>query len=298
MQLERSVVDAVAAGFAIGEPGDVVLAARGWVSLNLVWRFSTGLGMWAVKEVARESRSELEAAAEIEAAAALVGVPAPRMIRTTAGAVTLEVAGRVFRCHEFVDGRAPVPGASRHDAASAGGALGLLHSAALPWDPVLRSQTVFGESHWLGLIDRGARGGAAWVDALRRALPGILAAESAASEWRDRAHRWIGSHRDVRPDNTMRVGDTLLLVDWDGAGPVVRGREVVGALEWWRPHDDAFLSAYVDVAGEVDLEEGRGEDGGLVWWLETNVEHALALPHDEERDWAVSTLAGSFARRR
>lgn len=170
--------------------------------------------------------------------------------------------------------------------------------AALPFDPLLIAQVVFGEDHWAELIDGGARISAPWTGALKAALPGILGAEDEAAEWRRRSHRWIGSHRDVRPDNALRLGERLLLVDWDGARPVVQGREVAGALRWWRPHEDPFLRAYVDVVGDVDLDEGAGEDGGLVWWLETNVQHALSLPGDQEREWAVSALAANFTRPR
>lgn len=280
--------------FGLGEVRDVALAARGWVSLNVTWRFTSASGVWAVKEVSRESRYLLEAAAQIELAAGRLGLAVPEVIRTTEGEVTAIVAGRVFRCHEFVDGDRPADALRESDAASAGTELGCLHAAALPWDPILMTQTVFGEEHWLDLIGRGERISAPWVSELRAALHGILMAEQQAAEWRLRKHRWIGSHRDVRPDNALRAVDRLVLVDWDGAGPVVQGKEVAGALKWWHPHESTFLTAYMGVVGDVDLDEGSGEDGGLVWWLETNVEHALALPGDEERDWAVGALAANF----
>ncbi len=60
----------------------------------------------------------------------------------------------------------------------------------------------------------------------------------------------------------------------------------------------SFLRAYVGIAGDVDIDEGAGEDGGLVWWLKTNVQHALALPDDEERNSAVAALAANFRRDR
>lgn len=294
MELGQAVASTLADAFDLGDVCDVALAARGWVSLNVTWRISTGRGVWAVKEVARESRAELEAAAEIESAAGALGVLQPGLVRSTTGSVTVSVAGRVFRCHEFIDGGSPAQDLRQDDAEAAGRALGLIHAAELTWDPVLMPTTVFGESHWLTLIDRGIGVAAPWVGAVRIALPGILRAEAAATKWRDRPHRWVGSHRDLRPENSLRVDGDLVLVDWDGAGPVVRGREVAGALRWWQPHGDAFLAAYNDAAGEVDLREGSGEDGGLVWWLETNVQHALALPGDEEREWAVSALAANF----
>lgn len=48
--------------------------------------------------------------------------------------------------------------------------------------------------------------------------------------------------------------------------------------------------------GDVDLHEGEGERGGLVWWLELNVRHAPAHPQYAERAWAVSALAANFHR--
>lgn len=293
VDLDPSTADGVARAFGLGDVEGVSLAARGWVSLNVTWRIATSTGLWAIKEIARESPDQLEAAAAIELAAADKGVQMPRLRWTTEGAVAARVEGRVFRCHEFVVGDVPT-GDLRVDAQGAGAALGRIHRALLAWDPVLMTTTVFGEQHWIELVGRGEQLQAPWTDQLRRALPRIADAETKARAWTEVDRGWIGSHRDVRPDNTLRVGDRLLLVDWDGAGPVVAGREVAGALRWWHPHEAAFLQAYVDEAGEVDLDEGAGEDGGLVWWLETNVQHALELPGDEERAWAVAALAASF----
>jgi Ser/Thr protein kinase RdoA (MazF antagonist) len=298
VDLEPNAATAVARAFGLGEVRDVALAARGWASLNVTWALSTTSGVWAVKEVTRESREELEAAAEIESAAEHLGISIPRMIRAKTGTVTTMFGGRVFRCHEFVDGDRPAEDVRASDAAAAGAALARLHAAALPWDPILMTQTVFGEDHWMRLVERGERVAASWASGLRAALPAILSAERAATHWRRRSHRWIGSHRDVRPDNALRVADQLVLLDWDGAGPIVPGREVAGTLRWWSPHSDTFLNAYVEVAGDVELDESPGEDGGLVWWLETNVERALALPRDQERAWAVSTLATNFEQDR
>jgi len=292
--LDHGVAGALARIFGLGQVQDVALAARGWVSLNVTWRLLTSSGAWALKEVTREARDHLEAAAAIELAASRLGVAAPRIVRAETGSVTAVIDGRVFRCHEFVDGDRPGDDLRRRDAVSVGEALGRIHAPALTFDPRLMTQVVFGEDHWKALIERGERAAATWTGALIAALPGILRAEDEAAAWRSIPHRWIGSHRDIRPDNALRVGEQIVLVDWDGAGPVVQGREVAGALRWWRPHDDAFLDAYRGVIGDVDLSEGSGEDGGLVWWLETNVQHALQPPGDQEREWAVGALAANF----
>ena len=292
--LEPDDARAVAERFALGDVESVAMAARGWASLNVTWRIRTTLGAWAVKDVARESPPELEAAAEIELAAEQLGVLLPRVVPSRAGTITATVGGRVFRCHEFVTGEPPTGALRATEAASAGEALGLIHHAELPWKPESMHANTFGEAHWHDLIDRAARLGAPWTKQVRAAMPAILAAEELAAEWWRRPHRWIGSHRDVRPDNALRSDAGLLLVDWDAAGPVVQGREVERTLPWWEPHADTFLRGYQNVVGDVDLDEGHGDDGGLGWWLETNVRHALALPGDDERNWAVSALVANF----
>jgi thiamine kinase-like enzyme len=194
-----------------------------------------------------------------------------------------------------MEGVIPKDDLQRAEAEVAGRALGTLHRLALSWEPVLQlAPNVYGAEHWERLVQAGEEVGASWVPTLRAAVPGLLAKEQAAAEWFGVPRRWIGSHRDVRPDNTLRTAEGLLLVDWDGAGPVVQGAELARALPWWRPHADAFLAAYLDVAGDVDLREGEGDSGELIWWLETNVGHALASPQDAERSWAVAALASNF----
>jgi Ser/Thr protein kinase RdoA (MazF antagonist) len=298
VELSPEVAAEVAGVFGLGSVVSVSLAARGWVSINVLWRFETTTGTWAVKEVTRESQECLEAAAHIELAAENVGIAVPPIVSTSGGRICAVVDDRVFRCHAYRAGVVPTDDLQRDDAVGAGRALGRLHRLALTWDPVLQTgPNVYGSDHWRRLVEDGERVGASWVPSLRAALPDLLARERAAAEWFNVPRRWIGSHRDVRPDNTIRTAEGIVLVDWDGAGPVVQGAEVANALGWWEPHGDAFLAAYTDVAGDVDLNEGKGESGALIWWLETNVGHALASPHDEERAWAVSALAGNFLPR-
>jgi Ser/Thr protein kinase RdoA (MazF antagonist) len=297
VELPERVAAAVGAAFGLGAVEDVALAARGWVSLNVLWRFDTAGGAFAVKEVTRDSPAALEAAAVVEEGAARAGVDLPPLVRTAdGGAVTATVEGRVFRCHRFVEGGV-VPTASlrAEDARAAGAALGRVHAAHLPPDEVRPSPPRrWGRAHWEALLARGADAGAPWVDALAAAVPAVLDAETEAAAWAAIPRRWIGGHNDLRPDNALRVDDRLLLVDWDSAGPAVAGREVAGALRWWAPFEDELVAGYADVAGRPDLDEGAGEDGTLVWWLELNVRAALAAPGDEERAWAVAALAAGF----
>lgn len=295
VDLRPEVVERVAAAFSLGDVRSVALAARGWVSINVLWRLETTTGTWAVKEVTRESRAWVEAAARIESAAQDAGIPVPSIVPATDGRICAVVDNRVFRCHAYRHGVVPTDNLERRDAEAAGQALGMLHRLALPWDPVLQTAPhVYGREHWHRLIEAGESVGASWVSTLRAALPGLLAKEDEAAGWFAAPRRWIGSHRDVRPDNALRTAEGLLLVDWDGAGPVVQGAEVAKTLPWWQPHADAFLAAYVDVAGGVDLHEGEGDNGELIWWLETNVVHALARPEDRERAWAVAALSSNF----
>ena len=294
-----SVEDAqlISAHFDLGAVQEVTLAARGWVSLNVVWRIATSTGVWAVKEITRDDAPTIESAIEIELGAADAGIGIAPVVLTEAGRAAVEIEGRRFRCHGFVEGDVPTSSLTLDDAEQAGRALGTLHALDLPWAPHLMVPTVFGLDDWNGLIDDGEESGATWVDILRMALPAILAAESEAEAWASAPRRWVGSHRDVRPDNTIRSDGRLVFVDWDGAGPIVAEVEVAGALRWWHPHEDGFLRAYTEAAGEVDLSVGRGENGGLIWWLHTNVEHALAAPADGERAWAVTALAANFIGR-
>lgn len=295
VELPAEIAMQVAEAFGLGPVFSVSLAARGWVSINVLWRFETATGTWAVKEVARESRACLEAPARIESAAADAGIAIPPMISTSEGRICAVVGERVFRCHAYRHGVVPTDDLQRRDAEAAGRAFGTLHCLALPWDPVLQTAPhAYGDEHWQRLIEGGEEVGASWVPTLRAALPVLLTQDEAARQWFDVPRRWIGSHRDVRPDNTMRTPGGLLMIDWDGAGPVVQGAEVAKALPWWKPHAEAFLAAYLEIAGHVDLSEGEGDSGDLIWWLETNVGHALASPADEERAWAVSALASNF----
>ena len=107
VRLPTEVAENVAAAFGLGTARSTTLAARGWASLNLLWRVETSSGTWALKEVTREPPAWLEAAARIEHAAHAAGVAVAPVVRTTSGAVCAQVLGRVFRAHAWVEGVAP-----------------------------------------------------------------------------------------------------------------------------------------------------------------------------------------------
>jgi hypothetical protein len=219
---------------------------------------------------------KVDAAPELEAAAHAAGIASPRPVPGNNGRWLCTMGGRTFRCHEWVDGHQLTSSPSERDAHQAGELLGQLHQLDLPWQAVSMTEpNAWGEPHWHMLTERAAALGLPWSTKLSQVIEPILAIEEKARLWAARPHRWIGSHRDARPDNTLRVAGQIVLVDWDNAGPVVAGREVAKVLRWWAPHEARFLGGYSSVAGTVDLDEGTGEDGGLLWWLELNVRLAL-----------------------
>jgi Ser/Thr protein kinase RdoA (MazF antagonist) len=291
LDFNRDVAEAVARAFGLGKIlSTPCLVETGWADHNSLWRFDTRVGSWAVKQLGREPDAQIENAATIEAAAHAAGVPCPPPVQTIGGTWTLGLEGRRFRCHGWVDGVTPTDDLSQEDAFAAGGAIGHLHTLDLPCDPPDPSLNVRGEAHWRTHIDRSAGLGLEWADHLARALPQILAVEDEARLWHTRPHRWVASHRDVRPDNTLRTTDQVVLVDWDAAGAVVAGREVATALRWWAPHQAHFIRGYASMAGDVDLSEGNGEDGSLLGWLELNVRLAIEEPHLVVRQAAVAAL--------
>lgn len=260
--LELALATEVAARFGIGSPRHPArLAAAGWAAHNLLWRFDTTEGSWALKEIGREQASQIENAADIESAARRAGIACPRPVPALDGPWTVTIKGRIFLCHEWVTGACPTTNLTAEDAWQAGHALGNVHQLDLPWDPAAVTPRVWGKAHWQALIRAGEGLAQRWSALLENALDQILAMEQPAAEWAARPHRWVGSHRDVRPDNTLRCRDgTLLLVDWDAAGPTVPGRELASVLRWWAPHQDAPLAGYQSVAGAPDLSESAGEN--------------------------------------
>lgn len=290
--LDPGVAAGVAARFGIGSLLDApYLAAAGWAAHNVLWHFVTTDGTWALKEIGREPGPQIETAAGIETAAHRAGVACPRPVPSLDGPWTITIEGRSFRCHEWVAASCPTTTLTADDAWHAGHALGLVHQLNLPYGPISTAPHTWGAAHWRTLVAAGRALKLSWSEHLNEAIEPILAIEAAAVDWAASPHRWVASHRDVRPDNTLRRHDgSLLLVDWDAAGPTVPGREVASALRWWEPHHDALLNGYEAVAGQPDLQEGAGENGGLLWWLELNVRLALDQPHNAQRQEATQAL--------
>ena len=112
----------------------VVRANQAAGELGRIWRLETSTGTWAVKEIF-DPGSEAKAQADVafQEAALAAGVPMPRPIRSSGGAVLTEVEapGRrsMVRVYSWVDIAQPVRRAEATDAAAV---LARLHALAIP----------------------------------------------------------------------------------------------------------------------------------------------------------------------
>lgn len=223
-------VEAIAEVFGLGGP-TAVRPVTGGLS-NDVWRVDTDSGAFAVKVMRAHSeepgfRDNIEAAFTTEIAAFRLGVPCPEPILADAGACLADVAGDLVRVHRWVEGQPVDP---RSWLEQVGDLTARIHGAAEPFDAVLDDEPR-DEDTWAGLADH-AEMPRLLAQYLRRAAPRLAALEACTAATGVRT-RHASSHGDLDAKNTLSVGDTLVALDWDAAGPqsVVREASTV-ALDW------------------------------------------------------------------
>jgi hypothetical protein len=185
-----------------------------------------------------------------------------------------------------------------------GGLLAGIHRLRLGWSPTLAPATpVFGADHWAGLLEQSRAANCHWSAALGRSLAGIAQLEAILSAtWAlDGA---IGSHRDLHPTNFLRLpAGPLVLVDWDAAGPAIPKQEVAcfalvfGDRGERQGYDEPVVRAFIDgyrQAGGRFAFSGAGDLAmhaqGQLWWVDHNVQLALASPASVEQDRLTSVL--------
>ena len=269
---------------------------------NRMWRFSTGRGVFAVKQMNRDyGRADyidwFDRAFTLEQAACAAGVPMARPVPVAATGrclgELLSVDGRpiTVRVHEWVDGEKLESGVVYPpDVVSrAGATLAQIHGLGMPSDvPASEALRVFGDDQWRRLAERLEREQVECSVEFRGLLPVIAELEAHVVAALADATQLLLSHRDSDQKNFMRTpSGELLLVDWDAAGPVHPRHDLANhALVWAGVHaqepDRRAARAYLDGyrRGGGSSEPFRPTDlAELValrlGWLEFNVHRAL-----------------------
>lgn len=253
--LDSSHADAVAAAFGLGTP----MRLTGPVAhgrLGSIWRLDSDRGRFAVKEsrVAPEA-AEVAADAAHQAVFRKAGVPMPRLVPATDGAVLAEVEGTLLRVYEWVD----VAGEDRGlDPAAVGRLLAALHQVRIDTaEPVEDWYTTsLGTEGWATVVDELRSAGAPFAERLAALVPDVLDVETVLAA----PGEVQVCHRDLWADN-LRAGvdGGLVVLDWENAGPANPSHELGMVLfeygldepDRWR----ALHSAYVDAGGPGRLRE-------------------------------------------
>jgi aminoglycoside phosphotransferase (APT) family kinase protein len=246
--LHGSHAQAVADRFGLGRghrlTGPVALGR-----LGEIWRLDTDSGAYAVKQ-AREGfdvpAAERDATYQERVDAA--GVPVPRVVRDTDGAVVAEVEGTPLRVYGWCE----VHDADRRlDPVAVGRLLAAVHLVEVaPEEPVDGWYVdPVGAATWEDLLARLAAAGAPFVDRLGALVPAVLEADAvleppAYAQW---------CHRDLWADN-LRASPAggLVALDWESAGPAGPSQELaVLAFEFGLGEPDrvAALTEAYEVAG-------------------------------------------------
>lgn len=288
---------------------------------NRVFHVETRSGAYAIKIFApvdddRDRTVALEAAMEIEAAALATGqvaMPEPVRDAETGRWLTLLNGGDtnrrlMARCHRWVVGR---PGSSVPPsvavAADVARSVAVLHGLRLPGGDTSQLPGL-DVARWSRAVETSRNARAAWVEELAGLGPTLEEIDRRRSALRGTLRAMWGGHRDLDPKNAVIGADgSVVLTDWDFAGPVLPWVEVVDAAVsfagGWLAADtavvDAFLHTYLaagrrpePVAPEMVAASSVDLD-----WLLRNVERSLSSACDEERtlgERIASELIQSF----
>jgi Ser/Thr protein kinase RdoA (MazF antagonist) len=237
------VADEIAAAFALGR-GPQLTGATARGEQGRISELRTATGRYAVKETFEPlSDAEAEDVAAFQEAAIRAGVPAPAIVRTTAGAAQAALEdGRTVRVYGWVELRPPD---RTVDAGEVGTLLGRLHAAGHrgaagedPWytDPV-------GAGRWAELADALAAAGGPFARELAALVPELVALEALLAPPRTLAT----CHRDLWADNLLptRTGG-LCAIDWDNAGLAGPEQELAMLAVEFAADDPARVAALVD----------------------------------------------------
>lgn len=267
----------VAAAFSLGDGATLSgPVARGEV--GQVWRLSTDLGLFAVKEPFEPIPvDEVREHADFQEAAHAAGIPSPAVIRSGDGSPMVDIGGAQVRVFEWVEMRDRDPDV---DPAEVGTIVAAIHrlpfSGVLPTDPWYTEPV--GGDRWDVLASTLQANDAPFGGRLAAMRDELVALESLIEP----ADDLRTCHRDLWADNVLRtVAGPLCVIDWENCGLADPVHELAAVLfEFGRGGPDrshTLYRAYVDAGGPGRIDHPGdfsmliaqlghiGEDACLRW---------------------------------
>jgi Ser/Thr protein kinase RdoA (MazF antagonist) len=196
--------------------GDAVLSgpvARG--EIGQVWRLTTSLGAFAVKEQFEPfPDEEVREHADYQEVAHAANIPSPAVVRASDGRASVDLRGTQVRVFGWVDllGRDP-----NVDPADVGGVVAAIHRlrfpGRLPTDPWYTEPV--GRERWDALVVGLQAEGAPFASRLAELRDELVALEGLMEGSRDLQT----CHRDLWADNVLRTSEGgLCVIDWENCG--------------------------------------------------------------------------------
>ncbi|HVX42286.1 MAG TPA: phosphotransferase [Mycobacteriales bacterium] len=240
----------IAAAFDLGRPVGPLEPVQ--TSEFQTWRVTTTAGRFLIKQLGGAAVTELDQAMQLERRAIAAGILTPKPIAPRKPAVGWAAkVPDLIRVYEWVDHRTLTP----QDDVSEwfGRTLSTLHGLLAMEDgfvPEWRWLGVYPRARWESWIASAA--GKPWASLLGRRLDHLTGFTERVR--RAHAYRHVLSHRDVGPWN-VHVADDYLLIDWEGAGPVLPGCETGRSIRYLGRDDFQTMvrlrDAYLGSGGRI-----------------------------------------------
>lgn len=296
--------------FDLGDPLEPPKAvAEAWS--NEVYRVTTRRGTFAVKlfppNLSASRRQVLLDAIRFEQRALTAGIGGPEPVRTGDGEILadfpVQSGIRTARCHTWVYGMPASQVVGRDGIAGpAGRVLGQLHALRDPGGDTSQLQGP-DQDRWARAVSacRGAK--LPWAAEMEAITPLVRQLADRIDDLRRQRRPMQLSHRDFDPKNAVVDTDgRLIITDWDHAGPVVPGVELVtAAMSFVRTDDQLgqFAAAYRQAGGSAGPadEQALSIERAELDWILRNVEAVVEnrLGPETERYRTATELITSFA---
>lgn len=279
-------LEAAVQSFGIGDLLETpVPVSQAWS--NTVWRVRTASGAYAIKLfplLSASRRRALDAGIRFERLVLEDGrIPVPQPIASAGGWLVdiLSATGpRAVRCHEWVRGASPGGTIDDEAIVAAGRYLGLLHAMRHPGGDTSQLEPV-DLRRWALAVESARQQRLDWAEELAELTPIVEGLAADLEALRALRRPMLISHRDYDPKNTVvDTAGQLVITDWDYAGPVLPGVElIVGATSFASTDEQvvAFVASYQLMVGRLPATDALGMTAELsdLDWLLRNVEACL-----------------------